>query len=373
MHDYTYKSFDPSKNIELLFSFTPQAQKNFGIERVKQFLFELHEEYRVASDGSSMRAFGVSLETDSADAIVESEHGKNAYFMINEQPLTWTLLAPFILEGIVSVKNDGGKSVGFLDIGTGSGVYAVFAAKMFEFFNLREDIVGIDVNPRALEFAEKNLEKNNLTERVKLIAGWFEKTTFPKGSVKTAGIWPPYHPCDVKYQSLIPRHAWGGEDMQEVWRSQVKTCYPMLADHGVLIFNQQSPGGSAWKGPQAIAEIEHLAPGASVIFADLFGPYSISNFLDSVYPGDDQREYRERMEKKYTTIHYLIGAIVKDGLGRRVEFNHKLDNLPGWENEPGGRIGCHRGIAKYIMSSRQRTFNDPPAKVGQYRTGNDVK
>ena len=139
--------------------------------------------------------------------------------------------------------------------------------------------------------------------------------------------------------------------MQEVWRSQIQGCYPALTDNGVLIFNQQSPGGSYWQGAQAIAELDYLAPGASVIFTDLFGPYSIADFLNAIYPNNDQAEYRVRMKKKYTTIHYLVGAIVKDDLSRREKFNHKLDNLPGWENNPGSRIGCHRGIADLIRAA----------------------
>ena len=351
VQDFLYKPSDSGKNIELLLSFTPKAQKRFGIEKVKQFLKISHGQYAVSPDGSSMQAFGVSLETDASDVVVEGEHGKNAYYMLNEQPLTWTLLAPFILEGLVTAKVGGEDPIGFLAIGTGSGVYAAFAAKMFEFFNYKEKIIGLDVNPRALEFAKRNLERNGLAENVQLIAEWFEKTTFSNNSVKTAGIWPPYHPCDAQYRSLIPRHAWGGEDMQEVWRSQIQTCYPALADNGVLVFNQQSPGGDTWRGPQAIAELPDLAPDASVIFTDLFGPYNISNFLDAIYPGDDQLEYRRRTKEKYTTIHYLAGAIIKDGLGRRIEFDHRLDNLPGWENDPGSRIGCHRGIADLIRSA----------------------
>ena len=351
MQDSLYKPSEPEENIELLLFYVPQAQKHFGIEKVRQFLFELHGEYRISHDGSLMQAFGVSLKTDPANAVIKSEHGKIAYYMLNEQPLTWTLLAPFVLEGLVLAKTNSRDGVGFLDIGTGSGVYAVFAAKMFEFFGLEDSIVGIDVNPRALEFAKRNLEKNDLVERVELISEWFENTTFPAGSVKTVGIWPPYHPCDAQYQQFIPRHAWGGEDMQEVWRSQIQGCYPALADNGVLIFNQQSPGGSDWRGAQAIAELDHLAPGASVIFMDLFGPYSITKFLDAIYPNNDQADYRLRMEKKYTTINYLVGAIVKDGLGRKIKFSHKLDNLPGWGNDPGSRIGCHRGIADLIRTA----------------------
>lgn len=68
----------------------------------------------------------------------------------------WNLLAQTVL---IEAK----ECDKVLDIGTGSGIQAIFAASK------SSDVTAVDVNPYAVECAKKNVEINGLSARIKVV------------------------------------------------------------------------------------------------------------------------------------------------------------------------------------------------------------
>ena len=57
----------------------------------------------------------------------------------------------------------GGK---MLDVGTGSGILAIAAAKLGA-----HDVLGVDIDPMAVQVAIENVEKNHLSDKIKIVEG----------------------------------------------------------------------------------------------------------------------------------------------------------------------------------------------------------
>ena len=57
----------------------------------------------------------------------------------------------------------GGK---MLDVGTGSGILAIAAAKLGA-----RDVLGVDIDPMAVQVAIENVEKNHLSDKIKIVEG----------------------------------------------------------------------------------------------------------------------------------------------------------------------------------------------------------
>jgi len=60
-------------------------------------------------------------------------------------------------EAVLAEVRDGDR---VLDMGTGSGVNAILAATK------STDVVAVDINPRAVEAAQADVERNGVTDRV---------------------------------------------------------------------------------------------------------------------------------------------------------------------------------------------------------------
>jgi len=74
----------------------------------------------------------------------------------------------FLVEKIIDFCKDNGlKNANIIDIGTGSGAVAISLAKHVE----DARTVGVDISPKAVEVARKNLEKHSLKERVSIVNG----------------------------------------------------------------------------------------------------------------------------------------------------------------------------------------------------------
>lgn len=64
-----------------------------------------------------------------------------------------------------AVRAEVGPSDRVLDMGTGSGVSAILAAKV------TSDVVAVDINPKAVECAIANAERNGVTDRIAFLRG----------------------------------------------------------------------------------------------------------------------------------------------------------------------------------------------------------
>ena len=74
-----------------------------------------------------------------------------------------------------------GKKV--LDVGTGSGILAISAALLGA-----EEVLGIDIDPEAVEVARRNVEKNGFSGSIEIIEGDLTKGVYFKADVLLANL-----------------------------------------------------------------------------------------------------------------------------------------------------------------------------------------
>jgi len=154
-----------------------------------------------------------------------------------------------------------------LDIGTGSGVFAIYAAQ------IGCKVVAIDISLRALLFARHNVELNkNISEiQIKAVEGeprnageiWFRQLSFKdletqlkekQGHFDFVFLSPPYNPtCECVSVAL---HASAGELGQEMFEKQLSVAALFLKRDGVCIGNQMILAGQDknLKLPQVLHE-----------------------------------------------------------------------------------------------------------------------
>jgi len=100
-----------------------------------------------------------------------------------------------------NVKVKGGR---VLDLGTGSGIQALSAARDADY------VLGIDINPRAVELAARNAKANGISNANFILSDLFENV---EGVFDTIIFNPPYLP--VNEQGELER-AWSGGHLGRV-------------------------------------------------------------------------------------------------------------------------------------------------------------
>ncbi len=131
------------------------------------------------------------------------------------------------------------KNIKALDIGTGSGAIAV----SFGYYCRDAEVLGVDINPKAVEVARKNVKENKL-DNVNIIKGdlFMEKFDFPNEKYDIIMSNPPYIKSeDIKKLQLEvsqyePKNALDGGDSGLKFHSQILKIIPnYLNDKSVLI------------------------------------------------------------------------------------------------------------------------------------------
>lgn len=131
------------------------------------------------------------------------------------------------------------KSIKALDIGTGSGAIAV----SFGYYCREADVLGIDINPKAVEVARRNVKSNKL-DNVKIIKGdmFMEKFDFPNEKYDIIMSNPPYiksediEKLQLEVSTYEPKNALDGGVSGLKFHSQILRIVPnYLNDKSVLI------------------------------------------------------------------------------------------------------------------------------------------
>lgn len=248
-----------------------------------------------------------------------------------EQPFMWE----FVKNEIKKVIHECKGEVDFLDVGTGSGVWSILAAKNTK----AKNILAIDKSQRAVEWAKKNARENKVSFLVR--NEFYNISSAPYESCKVIGIYAPYHLYPKEIEMNIPQHARGGVDGQQVFKEQLITANYHLSKGGIIVFNQMCLGR---KGkPEFTRYIPNFVEKASLEYTNIFPPIKTKDFLNKVYDGK-LKKYVEEISKKYPELYYCDGVIKKDGKGRIKEVRHEI-NLRGrtWED----RIRLHREIGRH--------------------------
>ncbi|MFO7887299.1 MAG: peptide chain release factor N(5)-glutamine methyltransferase [Eubacteriales bacterium] len=131
------------------------------------------------------------------------------------------------------------KTIKVLDIGTGSGAIAV----SFAYYCRDAQVLGIDINQKAIEVAKKNVKKNNLPN-VNIVKGdvFMEKFDFPNEKYDIIMSNPPYiktrdiEKLQLEVSQFEPKNALDGGQSGLKFHNQILKIIPnYLNDKSVLI------------------------------------------------------------------------------------------------------------------------------------------
>jgi methylase of polypeptide subunit release factors len=281
---------------------------------------------------------GITLETDK---LGERSTNDNVFgIRWEEQPLTWMFAKPEIEKAIRTA----GGSIDFLDVGTGSGVFAILAAKKF---GIR--VKAIDKNKRAIEFAKRNAENNGVLDLIEFEHSLYCIETAGSKQVKVIEMNPPYtiHPPGM--EEHIQQFAAGGFDGMKEFMSQLRIARLHLAEEGLIFFNHMCLGRDG--KPESIMFIPGLVgEDVSIIFTEILPMISSRVFLSEVY-GKKHDEFVRWISKRFPELYYTVGIIKKDRKGRieNVEHNFDLKDI-GWKD----RIKLHQAIRRDAERNQRR-------------------
>ncbi len=274
---------------------------------------------------------GVTVEVDPINRVRTDDEDNVMCMFADEQPPTWHIAKPFIAEALEASNG----SIDFIDVGTGSGIFGVLFAKHFG-----GEVVAIDKSKRAIDFAQRNAEKNGINFTLK--HKWYEVDSAPEQSAKVIGLYPPYHIYPESIKEMIPQHARGGWDGQEVFKSQLEVAREHLAPNGTIFVNQMCWGDES--GPDFLRYIPEMMPGASVLWTNVPGDrIKTEEFLAGVY-GEKHPDFIREVSDAHPWLYYTVMIIRNDGLGQMEEFTHDFP-LPSPEEVWQHRIALHHQIA----------------------------
>ena len=161
-------------------------------------------------------------------------------FEVNDSVLVPRPETEYIVTTLIDLAKENAPqmpSPRILDIGTGSGVLAICAAKHIG----SASIVATDISPQALQVAQANAEKHNVTDRIEFV----ESDVFPNLPSNQSFDFivsnPPYIATgDAAVESNVVKHEprmalFAGEDGLDVIRRIVAESAQRLNDSGYLI------------------------------------------------------------------------------------------------------------------------------------------
>lgn len=135
----------------------------------------------------------------------------------------------FLLAENLKVKRDDLA----LDVGTGTGIIALLMSRKARF------VLGVDVNPHAVESARENAKINNIRNVEFHLSDLFEKVD---GGFDIITFNAPYLP-DEEPKEMIERAWSGGESGREVLDRFIKEVSNYLTPNGVVQIVQSSLTG----------------------------------------------------------------------------------------------------------------------------------
>ena len=122
-----------------------------------------------------------------------------------------------------------------LDVGTGSGIQAVLAAKK------AKRVVAVDINPYAIECAIKNAQTNEVKERIEFRQGDLFQSIKPDEKFDVILFNSPYLPSEPDEEKSWIGKAWaGGPNGRAVIDRFIADAPDYLADGGRIQLVQSS-------------------------------------------------------------------------------------------------------------------------------------
>lgn len=266
-----------------------------------------------------------------------------------EHVVTWRLLRDQLMATLLEQEQR--SMVDFLDVGTGSGIWAILVAKELQrrATDLRgRRIIAVDKVERMTKACSENLQLNWVRPGlVEVLHEPYSLGTAPRRGVRAIFMNPPYHiyPPLPEVERHVALHARGGSLGWDEFRSWLRIANEHLADAGHVYFHHMCLGDQS--GPEWQNFIPELIEGVKVISAfDILEPLSTEEFLGRVY-AKDHAPFVSEVSATYPLLYFTSGALVREiGYRGRPSVLRKpivSDLLAGrtWTD----RIELHRKIA----------------------------
>lgn len=250
-----------------------------------------------------------------------------------EQVLDWELFREEIGRAVQSKPG----TVDFLDVGTGSGFWAIIVSRHFG-----GKIIAIDRSVRAVETAWRNALLNDVTG-LEIRNEAYCRASAPAGAVKAIYLNPPYHIYPKQLEPSIPLHARGGPYGFEEFKSQLLIAKDQLAKGGKIFFHHMCLGTDK---PEFERFIPEIVDGASILYYNVFHPIQTTDFLSAVY-GTRFNDFTAQISKRFPKLFFCDGSISID---EKSEFSSKRVAEPLLKGRTWDcRVVLHREIAKHAF------------------------
>jgi methylase of polypeptide subunit release factors len=271
-----------------------------------------------------------------------------------EQVATWRLLGGDMIAaaarggaGAAAARQgsalDREREIAFLDVGTGSGFWAILVARgLAQAPAARRRgsgrVLAIDKSSRAVEVAAANARDNDAL--VEVVREEYGAHTAATASVAAIFMNPPYHLYPPELEASVPLHARGGPHGYELFFSWLQAADRHLAPSGELFFHHMGLGDEEPWLSRRLAGL--MSGGPSLRFSNLLPPIATQDFLLGVY-GGRHRHFVAETAGRFPRLFFMSGVIVRDGRGERRggDTREALAAGASWE----GRIALHRALA----------------------------
>jgi 16S rRNA G966 N2-methylase RsmD len=253
-----------------------------------------------------------------------------------------------------------------LDVGTGSGVFAIWAAKR------GHRIVGVDINPRALGMARQNALNNGVTvydsvEEMReagicLLLREFNKSFITDQAFvrrfNCVFLNPPYSPTCPGVRPAL--HAESGEDGQRCFREQIAIVPDVMPDQGWCVGIQMTV--KTEHGIDCLQQIQQsFGKDCKIQYTHILDEeyFPTKEFLQSQYGSylqegrssepnsTDVRSYIERVSRQNPQLAFIYYEVQKVLTDQSEPTPKRLQRVfapnRGWED----RIRLHKQIVDH--------------------------
>jgi hypothetical protein len=268
---------------------------------------------------------------------------------------------PAVIDSIKESNQNHGKII-TLDIGSGSGISAIIMQNYLRELEIANyETIGVDLNPRAIDFGVRNTQLNNLPPIT-----WkneiYNLKSAPLKGCNVIQMNAPYNPRPDFLSKFTPKFADGwSEDATLNFKSQITIAHQHLAPNGIMVINMMSPNSIADPNKSLAVEfIQNLDPTMSIECLEIYEPIATGDFLNGTFDGigenirdvDPNRvrqivEFQNRINQPKNKFHYNIIIVKNDGKG---EFTRVIDHNFA-QHDWNCRVENHNDINK---GSQQR-------------------
>jgi ribosomal protein L11 methylase PrmA len=271
---------------------------------------------------------------------------------------------PSVIESMKQNATD--NKIVTLDVGSGSGISAIIMQSYLAELEIQNfETIGVDLNPRAIDFGRRNNELNDLPAIT-----WkneiYNINSAPLKSCNIIHLNPPYNPRPSFLAPFTPKFADGwSEDATANFKSQISIAYQHLAQDGIMVINMMSPNSIADPNKSLAVEfIQNLDPTMSIECVEVYPPISSGDFLNGTFDPitDDVRDvdpkrvkqivkFQNRINRPGNKFHYNIIIAKNDG---KSEFRKITDHSfakYNWECRVENHSFINKGSKQRLIDS----------------------